>query len=407
MSLQSLVDSFGIVKDYSEEEKNELKRLKDLLREGKYKLLRQILDEKQILTTGNLKSLSLEQYNSLKSYISSLSGVGEEKTDLFFNKLDEIRKTKYDNNTTDSIVNYGIIGQKNEWHIQINKLYHMNTEYIDIRKIGPDGSRSRGISIDIKDFELFKKIINSIDTNNSIDILSSNTDVNDEVKTTNKHNNKLKEIILKNEEELLNLFGEKYQSSIRQFICKINALRYDGDIVKFLSNDSVSNSRKEYFDLVHKYGKKTAVDLMRQYENHNLLYTSIDDLEIGDKLTTMTICAIANNYNATLGMYYKIEDDIVILKGDTCQGRYKNKWINEYELLYYLQTEKEKKYKTLEFSHRPNQICRDIILKLNSTTKVYLFARNNKKEEYTYYGQVKPIRFSNNNKCILVSRNYM
>ena len=410
MSLQDLVNNFGSVKEYSLEEKNESKRLGELLTERKYNLLRQFLEEREILTTGNLKSLSLIEYNNLKAKIPSLAGVGEDKTDLFLNKLDEIRNTKYTNSSpTNTALNYGIIGAKNKWHIEINKLSYQNADYIDIRKIGPDGSRGKGISINIKDFPIFKEIVNSVELNENNDcLLKVNIDPiesNNKIKIEDKYNNDLKKLILKNEENLLSLFGNDYGINIKLFKKKIEALRYDGDIVKFLNNDSILEIKKEFYDLIHKYNQKTAVDLMNEYPKENLLYTSIKNLEIGEKVNTMTICALANNFNMMLGMYYNQEENILILKSQTRDGDYHDKWINETDLVYYLQNEKEEKYQSLEFSHQPNQICRDIILKLNSNTKVYLFTRNNKDEEYIYHGEVTPVKFLNNNKCILITIN--
>ena len=71
---------------------------------------------------------------------------------------------------------------------------------------------------------------------------------------------------------------------------------------------------------------------------------------------------------------------------------------------YYLQNESEDKYQSLEFSHRPNQICRDIVLNMNTHTKVYLFDRSTKNEDYSYCGEVRPIKFINNNKCIVIQK---
>lgn len=363
MSLQDLVNDFGKEQEYSIEEKNESKALADLLSEGKYNLLKQFLDDSNIFTTGDLKSLSEIKYNNLKSKVTSIAGVGEDKANLFFYKLDEIRKKRYIE-TSFELQN----GNKN-----IDKQNKLN--------------------IEMKKIDLFKKILNFICFN----IINK--------KRNNKTilKNKLKQNILKNEDKLLSVFGKDYGVKINLFKKNIEGLRYDGDIVKFINNSSLYDIKKDFYDLVKGKGYKTAIDIVNEYKKDNLTYTSISNLKVGEKINTMTLCALANNFNMTLGMYYNEKDDILILKSQMHNGYYDDKWINSNDILYCLQSEKKAKYQSLEFSNKPNQICRDIILRLNSSTKVYLFTREKKYEHYIFCGEVIPVKFLNNNKCILIS----
>ena len=402
MSLQELVNNFGIEKEYTDMEKNESKKLSEVLKDRRYFLLLKFLEDNHIDTTGDLKKIGSINYNTLRAKIPSLQGVGEDKTDLFLNKLDEIRNTKYHNNyinRSEYGTNYGIIGDKEKWHIEVNKKVINDLEYIDIRKFGPNGIIGKGVSIRLDYLEKFKSIINSIDCCNI------NTDK--ELKTLSNSslkNNSLKSLILKNEDHLLNKLGEKYELSIKLFKKKIESLKNDGDIVKFLNNDSILDIKKEQYDEIHQRGLETAVDIMNNYDKSQLKYTLVDDLYVGEEVNTITLCALANNFNLMLGMYYNEKDDILILKSQTENGEYNDKWINDDEFLYYLQSEDDENYKSLEFSHKPNQICRDIVLKLNLHTKVYLFIRKNKKEDYIFCGEFNPIKFLNNNKCIVITK---
>lgn len=396
MSLQEMLNNFGVEREYTEEEKKETKRISDILDDRKYNILLKFLNSNNIITTGDLKTINNTSYNVLRSKIPSLQGVGDDKTDLFLKKIDEIRNTRYEDNTKENVINYGIIGNKDKWHIEINKLSFNNAEYIDIRKVGPDGSRGKGISINFKDLNRLQAIINSINylDENIDDVIQDNTYTSDS----------LKSLILKNEDYLLTKIGDKYDLSIKLFKKKIESLRTDGDIIKFLNNPSILGIKKEQYDDTHRLGLKTAIDIMNEYDNNNVQSTSIDKIKIGERINTMTICALANNFNLMLGMYYNENEDFVILKSQTSGGDYNNKWLDSNNLQYYLQTEENYKYQSLEFSYKPNQICRDILLNINSHTKVYLFNRENKNEDYEFCGEVKPIKFTNNNKCIVVSK---
>ena len=396
MSLQEMLNNFGVEKDYTDAEKNETKKLKDILNDRKYNLLLNFLENNKIYTTGNLKKINKVNYNVRRSKIPSIQGVGDDKTSLFLNKLDEIRNTRYDEALKQNVITYGIIGNKDKWHIEVNKLSFQNEECIDIRKVGPDGSWGKGISINFKDFHKLQAIINSI---NYLDDDTEDVTVNESYAPDS-----LKALILKNEDELLNKLGKKYELSIKLFKKKIESLKTDGDIAQFLNNPSILEIKKEQYEDIHNLGLQTAIDIMNAYDKKDMYFTSIDDLIINDRVNTMTICALANNFNSMLGMYYIEKEDIIILKSQTAGGVYNDRWIDDNNLQYYLQTEGESKYQSLEFSYKPNQICRDIILNINSHTKVYLFNRTSKKEDYIFCGEVKPVKFMNKNRCILLSK---
>ena len=146
----------------------------DILEENKYNILREYLKDNNIITSNDLKQLSITDYNKLKISIPDIDKVGEEKTDLFIKKLDIIRNSdnsKYKKNIQDNNFNENILFAKNlgkivtskNWFIEINYLkYSTGGEYVDIRQIKNDGTRGKGISIKKEFFNDFKRIINSI-----------------------------------------------------------------------------------------------------------------------------------------------------------------------------------------------------------------------------------------------------
>lgn len=157
MSLQELVNNFGKEKKFSDTEKNEIKKLTEIL-DSRFNILKSYLFENEIYTSGHLKSLNSSEYAKLKSDISKLPSVGDEKSRLFLDKLDEIRNTKYlDNNKF--VVNYGCIGDVNKWHIEVNHLKLDEKEFIDIRKIGPDGNRAKGIYLKLEEAQQLMLIL--------------------------------------------------------------------------------------------------------------------------------------------------------------------------------------------------------------------------------------------------------
>ena len=135
-----MLNNFGVEKEYTEEEKSETKKISNILEDRRYNILLTFLNSNNIMTTGDLKSIDNINYNVLRSKIPSLQGVGDDKTDLFLKKLDEIRKTRYvedKDSNEENVINYGIIGNKDKWHIEVNKLSFKNAinEIIKIRII--------------------------------------------------------------------------------------------------------------------------------------------------------------------------------------------------------------------------------------------------------------------------------
>ena len=145
---------------------------------------------------------------------------------------------------------------------------------------------------------------------------------------------------------------------------------------------------------------------MSEYNNDNLVYTCVQDLEIGSLVNALTICAIANNFNHQKGMYYNESEDILLLKCQVKNGQYGDRWLTRNrKLLYFLQTEKESNnYINKKFSHKPNQICREIIEGENKHTKVYIFYRYNKGDRYFYEGEYIPTEFVEDNRAIILDK---
>lgn len=215
----------------------------------------------------------------------------------------------------------------------------------------------------------------------------------------------LKEQILNNEKILLKNFSEQYGMAIQFFIKKIEALDKDGDIVKFLNNKCILNIKKDQYDLFHKNGFKTAIDIKNEYDKTNLEYSKIENLQKEQLVNTMMISVFANNFNSQRGMYYNKDEDILILKCQVKKGQYDDRWIvRNKEMVYFLQDEKESiRYINKDFKHLPNQICRDIVEKKNLHTKVYLFFRYSSGDRYFFAGECKICGFSDNNRSIYLS----
>ncbi len=216
----------------------------------------------------------------------------------------------------------------------------------------------------------------------------------------------LKKSILENENILLNNMDEQYKNHINNFISKIKALDYDGDIARFLSSQYFLDQKKEQYTAIHNAGLKTALDILDSYDKSKLESISIDKIKENDLLTAMNISALANNFNIQKGMYYNEKNDFIIIKSQIKDGPYDNHWIiRNSQMKYYLETEKfTDVYYNLQFSHLPNRICRDIIIGYNNHTKLFLFYRYNNGDRYFFAGQYKPIKFVEDNRAIIITK---
>lgn len=404
-------------------------KIDSIISEWKYNILITFLNKKNIFTTNDLKKLNIYDYNKLKMEIPDIDGVGEEKTNLFIKKLDYIRKNKYEikeSTINKSNIEYPMVELLGKfkttanWFIEINHiLYNKYDEYVDIRQVRNDGARGKGLAIKRRDFDKFKEIISSInldvitDENESLEDLllksdekyieSNDTLELDKMFFKNNEKKSLKEQILKNEDKLYKVFKYDFGQAIKLFKAKIESLNEDGDIVKFLENPSILDIKKEQFNKTHSRGMKTAIDIKNDFDKRNLKYTTIDSLTINQKVNAMTICSIANNFNIMLGMYYDNITKSLILKCQIKDGSYEDKWIEPNKKLYYcLQKENDENFSKLSFSKYPNTVCKNILLGYDIETKVYLFYRYNKKDDYTYAGEVKLEKFVSGNKAIIV-----
>lgn len=216
----------------------------------------------------------------------------------------------------------------------------------------------------------------------------------------------LREEILKNEELLLKEMGKDFNLVIKYFMGKIKALNNDGDIIKFLNNPSIRTIKKDQYNAIHEAGYKTAVDVMNEYKGNICPATEIEDLKEGDLLTSITICALANNFNHQKGMYYNKDKNIVLLKTQIKNGAYADSWIErDRKIKYFLENEKETfNYVNKTFSHIPNIICNEIIEQENKETKVFLFYRYADGNRYFFGGEYRPVLFVEGNKAIILDK---
>lgn len=405
-------------------------KIDSIITEGKYNILISFLNEKNIFTTNDLKKMNVNDYNKLKMEIPNIDGVGEERTNLFIKKLDNVRKNKHEitaktpnkNDSEYPIVELlGKFKTTVNWSVEINHiLYNKYDEYVDIRQVKNDGTRGKGISIKRQDFDKFKKIISSINLDiikdkivplESLELESDDKNVEstntlnlEKIFFENNEKKSLKEQILENEDRLYKVFKDDFGLAIKFFKAKIESLREDGDIVKFLENPSILDIKKEQFDKTHIKGMKTAIDIKNDFDKSDLKYTTIDSLNLNESVNTMTICSIANNFNVMLGMYYDDITKSLILKCQIKDGSYEDKWIKPNKKLYYcLQNETDENFSRLSFSKYPNTVCKNILFGYDLETKVYLFYRYNKNDDYIYAGEVKLEKFVNGNKAIIVN----
>ena len=405
-------------------------KIDSIITEGKYNILTTFLNEKNIFTTNDLKKLNVSDYNKLKMEIPNIDGVGEERTNLFIKKLDYVRKNKHEikgNITSKRDSEYPMVELLGKfkttanWSVEINHiLYNRYDEYVDIRQVKNDGTRGKGISIKRQDFDKFKEIISSINLDSITDELESveslllesdekSVESNDTLNLEkmffeNNEKKSLKQQILENEDRLYKVFKDDFGLAIKFFTAKIESLREDGDIVKFLENPSILDIKKEQFDKTHSKGMKTAIDIKNDFDKSDLKYTTIDSLKLNENVNTMTICSIANNFNVMLGMYYNDITKSLILKCQIKDGPYEDKWIEPNKKLYYcLQNETDENFSRLSFSKYPNTVCKNILFGYDLETKVYLFYRYNKNDDYTYAGEVTLEKFVNGNKAIIVN----
>lgn len=251
-------------------------KIDSIITEGKYNILISFLNEKKIFTTNDLKKMNVNDYNKLKMEIPNIDGVGEEKTNLFIKKLDNVRKNRYEikpktpnkNDSEYPIVELlGKFKTTTNWSVEINHiLYNRYDEYVDIRQVRNDGTRGKGISIKKQDFDKFKEIISSINLDiikDKIEPLESlklesddknvefTNDLNlEKIFFENNEKKSLKEQILENEDRLYKEFKDDFGLAIKFFKAKIESLREDGDIVKFLENPSILDIKKEQFVVI-------------------------------------------------------------------------------------------------------------------------------------------------------------
>lgn len=405
-------------------------KIESIITEGKYNILISFLNEKNIFTTNDLKKLNIGDYNKLKMNIPNIDGVGEEKINIFIKTLDNVRKNKHEINKksiNEKDSKYPIVELLGKfktsvnWAVEINHIiYNKYDDYVDIRQVKNDGTRGKGISIKKQDFEKFKKIISSINLDIKLDqdnllenfiseinepVVEYNDTLSSESMFFGKNDKKsLKEQILENEDKLYKVFKDDFGLAIKFFKAKIESLREDGDIVKFLENPSILEIKKEQYDKIHSKGMKTAIDIKNNFDKSDLKYTTVDSLSINEKVNTMTICSIVNNFNVMLGMYYDDINKSLILKCQIKDGPYEDRWIEQNKKLYYcLQNETADSFSKLRFSKYPNTVCKNILFGYDLETKVYLFYRYNKNDDYIYAGEVKLEKFVSGNKAIIVN----
>lgn len=145
----------------------------------------------------------------------------------------------------------------------------------------------------------------------------------------------------------------------------------------------------------------------RQIINDNLSNIDLNDnitfekLKEGTSYSSLEICALANDYNNQVGMYFVKETNSVIIKSTVEDNNrpYDDRWIkNEIVLKYYMQTEKEANVNTLSFSNKPNAAIFNSLMNGN-LINIYTFINYKKGESFVYKGIYHPCGLIDDNRA--------
>ncbi len=181
---------------------------------------------------------------------------------------------------------------------------------------------------------------------------------------------------------------------------RFKALRHSGDLLSFVDAFSKSSNGKKMIVEIQKEGFVSYTDLIDKYRSQldSNDITKLGSLIIGAKYDTIEISCLTKNFNIQRGMYsfYSNDNLAVVLKANTggvsgiIHGRrsYDDRWLDEDKssIRYCLQEESQENIHNFTFSKAENSIIFNGILNGNNVP-IYLFARDDVGQLYTYYGK--------------------
>lgn len=218
----------------------------------------------------------------------------------------------------------------------------------------------------------------------------------------------VKKAIIDNEKLLLEHFNKpEIVNSIRLYISKLELLNRDKDLYDFIS---VSFKNKTDIEkLYNAEGFKSSRQIINERKDELNLEdkSTIKNIEIGNKYSYIEICALANNYNPQVGMYYLPEDDCVVIKTTVEDNNriYDDRWQNEDKniLIYCIQTEKPENVENLSFSHKPNAVIFNALM-IGDLIDVHVFRNSKKGDPYMYEGVFHPCGLVDGNNAFVLFR---
>ena len=125
----------------------------------------------------------------------------------------------------------------------------------------------------------------------------------------------IKKKIIENEYALLNNVPA-YEQSIKQFIKKIETANYDKMLYDLIIKSFASKDKFVQEQKYNELGLLSSRQLINKYIKELDLsdQLKLDDLVEEEYYSALDICALADNYNNQVGMYYIPENDSIIIK---------------------------------------------------------------------------------------------
>ena len=221
-------------------------------------------------------------------------------------------------------------------------------------------------------------------------------------------NIEVKKAIIENEKRLLEHFNSsEYHNSIKFYISKLELFNRDMDLYDFIN---VSFKNKDDVEKIYNSkGFKSSRQLINEYKDKLDLSdkTTVNNIKFGNKYSYIEICAISNNYNPQVGMYYLPENDCVVIKTTVEDNNriYDDRWLNQNKnvLIYCIQTEKKENVETLSFSHKPNAVIFNALM-TGELIDIHVFRNSKKGDPYIYEGVFHPCGLVDGNNAFVLFR---
>lgn len=206
----------------------------------------------------------------------------------------------------------------------------------------------------------------------------------------------IKELIIQTEKNASLKFDSYIgKHTVSPRISRIRALKKPGDIFNYTHAENQSERDVAYERLGIKTCRDTVDELVSSGELDISDVTRVDDLNIGDTVSTLDICAMARSWNLMQGMYSCIDDrtnrPYVIVKSEVHErSPYQDRWLDAEEVSYYYCAEKEtaRNRESFHFAKPGNKAIFNDIMSGPSEDPlpIHLFVQSRKGEPFKYCG---------------------